>query len=92
MKAATLVQMEFIGLKAKVVRSSTPDCVGVSGKITDETRNTLVIRHNNEDKTVAKETAVFQFTLRDGSVIEVDGVAILGRPEDRVKRRTKRQW
>lgn len=92
MKAATVIQMEYIGLKAKVVRSSASGCVGISGQVIDETRNTLVIRYNNEDKAVVKEAAVFQFTLPDGSVIEVDGVAILGRSEDRVKKRPKRRW
>jgi len=92
MKAVAIVQGELIGLKAKVVKSSNPDYVGISGSVVNETRNTLVIRHENKDKTVVKDQAVFQFTLSDGTIIEVEGTAILGRPEDRVKKQIRRRW
>jgi ribonuclease P protein subunit POP4 len=87
-----ILQHEFIGLKAKVVRSPNSDYVGLEGKVIDETRNTLVILHGNERKTVVKEVAVFYFTMPDGTVVEIDGKAIVGRPEDRVKRRITRRW
>jgi len=90
--AAAVVQGEFIGLKAKVVKSSNPNYVGIAGTVVDETRNTLVIRHKNEDKVIVKEAAIFQFTLTDGTVVEIEGNVILGRPEDRVKKRFKRRW
>jgi len=86
------VQGEFIGLNAKVVKSTNPSYVGITGKVIDETRNTLVIRHENEDKVVFKGVAVFHFTTPDGTVVEVDGNVIMGRPEDRVKRRLRRRW
>jgi len=90
--AATVIQGELIGLDAKVVKSANPSNLGMSGKIIDETRNTLVIRQNENDKVVAKDTAVFQFTLPNGTVVEVEGVAIIGRPEDRVKKKPTRRW
>jgi len=86
------VQSEFIGLNAKVVKSTNPNYVGISGKVIDETRNTLVIRHENEEKVVVKNVAVFHFTMPDGTIVEVDGNIILGRPEDRVKKRLRRRW
>jgi len=92
MSASAVVQGEFIGLKAKVVESSNPSYVGITGQVIDETRNTIVIRHRGEDKAIVKEAAVFQFTLPDGAVIEIQGAVIVGRPEDRVKRKPKRRW
>jgi len=89
---AEVVQSEFIGLTAKVVKSTNSSYVGISGEVVNETRNTLVIRHKNEDKVIVKEVAVFQFTLPNGTVVEIEGNAILGRPEDRVKKRLKRRW
>jgi len=86
------VQSEFIGLNAKVVKSTNPNYVGISGKVIDETRNTLVIKHKNEEKVVVKNVAVFHFTMSDGTIVEVDGNIILGRPEDRVKKRLRRRW
>ncbi len=93
MKAlATIVQGELIGLDAKVVKSTNPSNIGISGKVIDETRNTLVLRQNEKNKAIIKETAVFQFALPNGTMVEVAGTAISGRPEDRVKRKPKRRW
>jgi len=89
---SAFVQGEFIGLNAKVVKSTNPNYVGIRGKVVDETRNTLVIRQENEDKIVVKNVAVFHFTTPDGTVVEVDGNLIVGRPEDRVKKRLRRRW
>jgi len=86
------VQHEFIGLNAKVVKSTNPSYVGIRGGIIDETRNTLVIRHKNQDKVVVKNVAVFHFTMADGTMVEVDGNIILGRSEDRVKKHLRRRW
>ena len=87
-----ILRHEFIGLDAKVVRSTNPDYVGITGKVIDETRNTLVIRHKNKDKVVVKNTAVFHFILSDGTIVEIEGDAIVGRPEDRLKKRPRRRW
>jgi ribonuclease P protein subunit POP4 len=86
------VQNEFIGLNAKVVKSTNPNYMGISGKVINETRNTFVIKHENKDKVVVKNVAVFHFTMPDGTVVEVYGNIIIGRPEDRVKKRLRRRW
>jgi len=87
-----ILQHEFIGLDAKVVKSTNPDYVGITGQVIDETRNTLVIRHKNRDKVVVKNVAVFHFILPDGTIVEIEGNAIVGRPEDRIKKRLRRRW
>ena len=86
------LQHEIIGLNAKIVRSTHTGYVGITGKVIDETRNTLVIRHRTKDKAIVKNTAVFHFTLSDGTIVEVEGNAIVGRPEDRLKKRRRRRW
>ncbi len=86
------VQGEFIGSKAKVVDSTNADNVGISGTVIDETRNTLSIRRRDADKIVIKDSSVFHFTMPDGTVVEVDGKIIVGRPEDRLKKKIKRRW
>lgn len=86
------VQNEIIGLNAKVMKSTNPNYVGISGKVINETRNTLIIRHENKDKIVVKNVTVFYFTMPDGTIVEVDGNIILGRPEDRVKKQLRRRW
>ena len=88
----SIVQHEFIGLKTKVVKSSNPDLVGITGKVVDETRNTFTILHDNKEKVVVKEIAVFDFALPDGTIVEMDGKVIMGRSEDRLKKRPRRIW
>jgi ribonuclease P protein subunit POP4 len=90
--APDLLQQEFVGLDAKVVKSSNLSQIGISGKIIKETRNTLVILHKNTEKTVIKYVAVFHFIMPDGTVVEIDGKAIVGRPESRLKKRIRRRW
>jgi len=87
-----IVQQELIGLDAKVVRSSHPGYVGVSGRVLDETRNTIIILHENKKKIIIKSTAVFHFTMPDGTIVEIDGKTIIGRPENRIKKRVRRRW
>lgn len=93
MKATpVIIQHEFIGLKVKVVKSSNPSYVGISGKIIDETRNTFVILQDGKRKTVIKDQAVFQFTFPDATIVEIDGKVLVGRPEERLKKRIRRLW
>jgi ribonuclease P protein subunit POP4 len=93
MKTTTaIVQQELIGLNAKVVKSSHPGYVGIEGKVLDETRNTILILHKNKKKTVIKNRSVFNFTTPDGTIVEIDGKAIIGRPEARIKKRVRRLW
>jgi ribonuclease P protein subunit POP4 len=87
-----VVQGEFIGLDAKIAKSTQQNIVGMRGKIIDETRNTFVILHNNKRKIVPKDTAIFHFTFPDKTVVEIDGKLLVGRPENRVKKRIRRLW
>ena len=89
---ASIVQHEFIGLETKVVRSSNLFVVGISGRVVDETRKTFTILHKGKRRVVIKDTAVFDFVMPDGTVVEIDGKVIIGRPEDRIKKRPRRLW
>ena len=87
-----IVQREFIGLNAEIARSSNHTYAGISGRVVDETRNLLFIMHQNQKKAIIKNTAVFHFTMHDGAVVEINGNVIVGRPEDRIKKRFRRLW
>jgi len=88
----SIVQDEFIGLESMVVKSSNPNLVGIVGNVVDETRNMFTIIQNGDQKVVAKDTSVFSFVLSNGTIVEIDGKAIMGRPEDRIKKRLRRLW
>lgn len=73
-----------------MINDSNTSNIGISGRVVDETRNTLIIDEGLEERRIAKRCAVFLFKLPDGTQIEVEGSYLIGRPEDRVKRRTRR--
>ena len=88
----SIVQHEFIGLSATVVKNPNLSVVGITGKVVDETRNTFTVLQNKREKVVAKDVSVFDFVLADGTVVEIDGKVMVGRPENRLKKRPRRLW
>ena len=88
----SIVSYEFVGAEAKVVMSRHVGYLGISGKIIDETKNTFLILQGKERKSIIKESAIFHFTFSDGTVVEINGSSLVGRPEDRVKKRIRRLW
>jgi ribonuclease P protein subunit POP4 len=87
-----IVQHEFIGLETAVVNSSNPAMVGISGRVINETRNTFTIKQDNKMKVIAKDTSIFDFIFTDGTIVEIEGKVIMGRPESRLKKRPRRLW
>jgi ribonuclease P protein subunit POP4 len=87
-----VIRCEFIGTEAKVAKSSHRGNVGMFGKIVDETRNTFMILHKGEKKTVPKDKSVFHFKFPDKTVVEINGRLLIGRPEDRLKKTVRRLW
>jgi ribonuclease P protein subunit POP4 len=87
-----VLRHEFIGTEAKISKSKHPGYVGISGKIIDETRNTFTILHEGKPKKIVKDSSIFNFKFSDGSIVEIDGKLLVGRPEDRLKKRVRRLW
>ncbi len=83
---------EFIGTEAKVAKSKHAGYVGISGEVVDETRNSFAILHEGMKKNVIKDSSLFHFRFSDGTLIEIDGKLVVGRPEDRLKKHIKRLW
>jgi ribonuclease P protein subunit POP4 len=89
--ADNITRHELIGLDAKISGASNKSQNRIKGLITEETRNTLTISHGKKERIVAKDEASFIFNLGDTSV-EVEGKTLIGRPEDRVKKKPRRDW
>jgi ribonuclease P protein subunit POP4 len=87
-----IIRSEFVGTRAKIHKSSHSGNVGISGKVLNETRNTFVLDHKGKMKTIIKNDNIFHFGLRDGTVVEIDGRILVGRPEDRLKKIIRRLW
>ena len=89
-KPENISRHELIGLRAVIARSSNQSLAGTSGRIVDETRNTVKLSTRKGLKVIPKDAAVFRLDLPDGSIVEVDGARLVGRPENRMKARTRR--
>jgi ribonuclease P protein subunit POP4 len=87
-----ILKQEFIGTKSTISQSNHTDYIGLSGKVINETKNTFSILHKNKVKRIIKNSAIFRFKFCDGTIVEIDGNLLVGRPEDRLKRNIKRLW
>ncbi len=87
---ANLVRHELIGMKVKVKKSTNKSQIGLQGTVIDETYNTIKIETKGKEKTLAKSTSIFIFTLPNGKRVEVDGKLLVSRPEDRIKKKFPR--
>lgn len=87
-----IIRYEFIGTESKIVKSPHAGYVGLRGTVIDETKNTFTILHEGKPKQAVKNMAVFHFNFPDGTVVEIDGRLLVGRPEDRLKKSVKRLW
>jgi ribonuclease P protein subunit POP4 len=87
-----IINSEFIGTETEVSSSRHDGYVGITGEIVSETRNIFKLMHNGKPKSIVKDQAVFNFKYSDGTVVEIDGKLLVGRPEDRLKKSIKRLW
>jgi len=86
-----IVRHELISLPVTIAKSTDPTQRGLRGRVIDETYNTLKIEtKDGKEKTIPKKNCIFIFTLPDKTKIQVDGLLLVGRPEDRVKKKFPR--
>ena len=82
MMKQTLFSHELIGQHITVVGSTNAAQVGMTGKIVDETKMTLVVGHAQQRKTLLKSNIIF--TVGNSHHL-IRGKEILKRPEERLK-------
>lgn len=78
----------MIGLVAKVVRSSHKDYVGIEGLVVMESRNMIVLAtRTSATKRIPKKAVVLELDIPENGKIQIAGADIVGRPENRIKKR-----
>ncbi len=87
-----ITRNEFIGTHALIAQSSNRDCIGITGLVVNETKQTFALLCEGKTRSIIKETATFNFTFNDDTKIAIDGKLLVGRPEDRLKKSIKRLW
>ncbi len=89
----SLPRHELIGLDAQVDESIDPGLVGLSGRVVDETRNTLLLETKRSTKRIPKASTSLIFTLPDGQRVRVQGSILVSQPENRISKRMQRtRW
>ncbi len=84
-----ILRHELVGLRAKVAESRDPGLKGLSGRITDETKNTLTLKGPKGSKKIPKEHVALSIHTDSGDELLVNGSLFLGRPEERIKRKVR---
>ena len=87
-----IIREEFVGTNGTIVSSPHSGYLDVKGMVRGETRNTFLIEQQGEMKRIVKDQAVFHFKFSDGTVVEINGKLLVGKPEDRIKKIMKRLW
>ena len=80
-----IVKDELMGRNVTIKECTDPNWINKSGKIIDETKNTFLIEIENQQKRIAKNTAIFEFEYDRKKTI-VEGSRLIYRPEDRIKK------
>jgi ribonuclease P protein subunit POP4 len=81
-----ILKHELIGLDVQVSESLNKSELGVNGVIVNETQKTLVVETDVGEKKIQKDGRRF-IIIVDGKKFDVDGSALKGRPEDRIKKK-----
>jgi ribonuclease P protein subunit POP4 len=71
----------LVGEAVQIVWAKNPSLTGISGRVIDETRNTIIIETNHGAKTLIKD----QIKLMIGQTV-IEGTRLVGRAEERIKK------
>ena len=86
-----ITRHELIGLAVRIAGGPNSELTGLTGRVVDESRNTLTIEAGGSEKVVPKGGFVFSFRLpQEDKWVKVDGDVIVARPEDRIKKKQPR--
>ncbi|HLD89171.1 MAG TPA: ribonuclease P protein subunit [Candidatus Nanoarchaeia archaeon] len=90
MKQGKYHRLEFIGKDVKIIESENRKNIGIHGKVIDETKNTFMIKTNDDKNSkkrllrIIKNQNTFEFAI-EGKKMMINGNEILKRPEERIK-------
>lgn len=72
-------------MEIEVTASNNKSLIGKSGKIIDETKQTITIQSKNKKIKLIKSQIKMK-TKYNNQTVEIDGNLLVNRPEDRIKK------
>ncbi len=89
-KGDEVLKGELVGINLEVVDAKNKACIGIKGKIIDETKNTFTIQtKDNKRKMMHKNQVVLKIEKGNKEFL-INGNLLKSRPEDRIK--VKNKW
>ena len=82
-----ILKHELIGLEASIITSNDQSLLNLTGRIVDETRNLIKMETNKGIKKVPKNIIRLRLILPNKEMVNIQGSLLVGRPEDRIKKR-----
>ncbi len=83
-----IVLHELIGLDAEVIKCRDRSQVGIKGRVINETKNLLYLKHDSKINKVVKKISAFRFTSGNDSFL-VNGEEINFRAYERTEKALK---
>lgn len=75
-----MIRKELLGQDVEIIQATNKDLQGLQGEIIDETKNTLRIKTNHNEKTVLKNAV----TIKVNNHV-IDAKLLIARPHERTK-------
>ncbi len=91
MTPESLVRHELAGLEVTVTDAENSDLVGISGRVRDETMQTLLVATSGGVKQVPKAGTTFRFELEECDVL-IEGDRLIARPALRTETKGGSLW
>ena len=89
LNARNILRHELLGLRVRAM-ALRGEAIH-EGEVVGETKNTIkVLRNDQRIVTLPKEAYEFEFKLPSGERVLVEGKMLIGRPEERLKKRIRR--
>ena len=85
MNIKDIIKYELIGCSVEIIDSENKSLIGIKGKIIDETKNMLTL---DNQKKIIKDQSILKIEINKKKY-QINGKLLVGRPEDRLKKRIK---
>lgn len=91
LKPQNVVRHELIGLKAHIVASLDPSHICRNGIIISESKEMIGLETESGEIQLPKQICLLDLEFPDGLIVRIDGQLLRGRPEERMKKHSRRR-
>lgn len=86
-----IIKGEYVGLNVEINKTSGTNEEMIKCLIIDESKKTFKIENENGIKTIIKKNSIITIRKKDKSY-NIIGDILVGKPEERVKKKIRKKW